>query len=426
MIDDELIWFRKRSYLHFDFPISSVKAEQIVSNPSRVKKHSFFPFITFSVQSHKIKKDKLTKEIIKKSKKRPIAYSSHIDSHIYAYYSYILEKNYEEQIKILELNDNILAFRKLNKSNIEFALEAFNKISSKGDCTAVALDLSGFFDNLNHRILKEKWCKVLNHENLPEDHYVVFKNITKYSSVDKIGLYEKLNISKNNPKYKRRQICTAKVFRDTVRDSGLIIKNKNEYGIPQGSPMSALLSNIYMLDFDAEMKKYVSDIDGSYYRYCDDMLFIVPKEYGKIIAGEAAQRLSSLKVTLNTDKTEIREFTAKNGKLYSDKSLQYLGFIFDGENIFLRSSSLARFSERMKKGIKLAKATMKSKNKIRLARNESPKALFKEKIFARYSHVGKRNFLTYGYRAAKIMGSSTIRKQLKPLYMRLINEIEKE
>ncbi|MFN1930737.1 hypothetical protein ACK2GG_14985, partial [Escherichia coli] len=108
-----------------------------------------------------------------------------------------------------------------------------------------------------------------------------------------------------------------------------------------------------------------------------------------------------------------------------DKPLQYLGFIFDGENIFLRSSSLSRYSDRMKRGVKLAKATMKRKNKIRKHKGLSDKELFKEQIYARYTHVGKRNFLTYGYRASRIMKSTSIRKQLKPLWDRLQKEIQK-
>jgi len=78
----------------------------------------------------------------------------------------------------------------------------------------------------------------------------------------------------------------------------------------------------------------------------------------------------------------------------------------------------------MKKGVKLAKATMRAGNRIRVIKGLKTKDLYKEKIYARYAHVGKRNFLTYGYRAARIMNSKSIRKQLKPLWQRLQNELE--
>ncbi|HDL7925130.1 TPA: hypothetical protein PXP87_004342, partial [Yersinia enterocolitica] len=161
------------------------------------------------------------------------------------------------------------------------------------------------------------------------------------------------------------------------------------------------------------------------YRYCDDMLFIVPLDQINKVAGIAEKELFKLKVTLNIKKTELRTFTSTSEIITADKPLQYLGFLFDGHNIYLRSSSLSRYSDRMRRGVRLAKATMKSKNKTRVARGMVKKSLFKEKIYARYAHVGKRNFLTYGYRAARIMESSTIRKQLKPLLQRLKNEIEK-
>ncbi|MDY4332606.1 reverse transcriptase domain-containing protein [Pectobacterium brasiliense] len=203
------------------------------------------------------------------------------------------------------------------------------------------------------------------------------------------------------------------------------MKGEQVNGIPQGSPISALLSNIYMLNFDIEMNEYVSSLGGEYFRYCDDMLFIVPTHEKNNVAGEAEKRLIKLKVSLNIKKTEIREFSVTPSKIKCDKPLQYLGFIFDGENIFLRSSSLSRYSDRMKRGVRLAKATMKRKNKIRKYKELAKKDLFKEKIYARYAHVGKRNFLTYGYRASRIMNSKSIRKQLKPLWERLQNEVNK-
>ncbi|MFM1281325.1 antiviral reverse transcriptase Drt2 [Yersinia enterocolitica] len=425
MVQPEHPWFRTRGYLHFDKPISLKKTLRLVTDPSKVAKHSFLPFITFDVKSYKISQDKITKKITKNEKERKIAYSSHVDSHIYAYYAAILSGIYEEKLKDYGVSSNVIAFRALNKSNIEFANEAFNSIKNRKECGAVALDLSKFFDTLDHLQLKDAWCRLLGAEELPEDHYAVFKNITRYSSVYKNKLYEHLKISKNNPKFKRYSICSFDDFRNNVRKSKLIEKNKSGYGIPQGSPISALLSNIYMLNFDIDMRNYVNSVGGDYYRYCDDMLFIVPLDQIDKVAGIAEKELFKLKVTLNIKKTELRTFTSTSEIITADKPLQYLGFLFDGHNIYLRSSSLSRYSDRMRRGVRLAKATMKSKNKTRVARGMVKKSLFKEKIYARYAHVGKRNFLTYGYRAARIMESSTIRKQLKPLLQRLKNEIEK-
>lgn len=425
MLEKDHLWYRRRGYLHFDQPISLDKALKIVTNPDTVSKHPFFPFINFEVKSFKLKKDKSTNKLVKHDKIRPIAYSSHIDSHIYSYYAAYLSELYEIQIKEYGLNDTVLAFRSLEKSNIHFAKQAFDCIKNTGSCTAVALDLTGFFDNINHEILKERWMTIIGVDTLPSDHFAVFKSITRYSAVNKDKLYQTLKISKHNPKFCRDKICSPYEFREIVRKSGLIETNKSKIGIPQGSPISALLSNIYMLNFDIDMKVYANSIGGHYYRYCDDMLFIVPTVIRDEVAGKVNQQLRDLKVTLNTKKTEIRDFNISSDKLISDQPLQYLGFIFDGENVYLRSSSLARYSDRMRRGVKLAKSTMKCRNKIRVSKGEKMKPLFKKKIFSRYSHFGKRNFLTYGFRAADIMNSNTIRKQLKPLWKRLLNEIDK-
>lgn len=418
-------WYRSRRYLHFDLPISVNRAVNLVTNPYLVSKHAFFPLINYEITSKKIEKDKSNNKIITKTKKRPISYSSHVDSHIYAYYSQILSLKYEEKVRSANLESSILAFRQLGKNNIDFAFEAFNEIKKMGRCSAVALDLSKFFDNLDHSILKSSWAKLLESQKLPNDHFAVFKSLTSFSQVDKINLYSNLGISLNNPRKDRRRVCTAKEFRDIVRKNGLIETNKKTCGIPQGSPISALLSNIYMLDFDIKMKKYVEKIGGKYFRYCDDMLFIVPQEIRDKVAGIAQIEIKSLKVTINTKKTELRTFSYKGSQLCADQMLQYLGFMFDGENIFIRSSSLARFSEKMKRGIRLAKKTKAKHDSIRIRKGLTEKQLYKRKLYSRYTHLGGRNFVTYGLRAANIMKSKSIKRQLKPLWRKFKEEIDK-
>lgn len=418
-------WFRSRGYLHFDRPISFDTAKKIVCSPKKVAKHSFYPLINYSVETKKIKQDKKTRAIETKLKERPISYSSHVDSHIYGYYANLLSSLYEKELSNRGLSDNVLAFRSLGKSNIEFAHEAFLSINDFGECGVVALDLSKFFDKLDHAILKDQWANLLGEKKLSPDHFNVFKSLTKFSIVDKLELYNLLDISSNNPKNGRVRVCDPNDFRNKVRASGLIKPNAHNYGIPQGSPISALLSNIYMIDFDSKMKAYVEKFNGKYFRYCDDMLFIVPIEERDKVAGDARLAIKSLKVDINVNKTELRTFKMNgDGKLHSEQPLQYLGFLFDGVNIYLRSTSLARYSERMRKGVRLAKATMRKRNHLKLERGDETKNLFKNKLYRKYSHLGSRNFVTYGLRAAKIMNSKTIKSQLKPLWKKLNDEME--
>ncbi len=428
-------WYTKRNYLHFDVPVSVPKAEKIVTSSTSVARHAFFPFISYSFQLTKLDRDSSTGKLYRKPKPRGVAYSSHIDSHIYAYYASQLSDLYEQNIKNSGLHESVLAFRKLDgKSNIHFADDAFNYIRKVKECSVIALDFSKFFDTLDHRILKEEWSKLLHVKHLPKDHYNVFRSLTKFSIVDRDEVFKIFDISQYNPKAKgRNRICSPVEFREKVRGSGLIKQNPNgAMGIPQGSPISALLSNIYMFSFDEHMKNYVDSIGGKYFRYCDDMLFIVPSDYRDTVEKLANSKITALKVKINNDKTEIRDFKFHNDKLCSfdesgkQKPLQYLGFLFDGNSVFLRSTALARYSEKMKGGVKLAKRTMEKENKIRKSKGEPEQdQLYKRKLHRLYSYRGRRNFLSYGYRAAKIMDSKSIKRQLKPLWQRLQDEINK-
>lgn len=416
-------WFRSRGYLHFDAPISFKKAQSIVMNSHRVATHSFYPLIDYQIESYKVFKDQQN-NIQKKEKIRPIAYASHIDSHIYAYYAWNLNAAYENKIQQYGLDEHVLAFRSLGKSNIEFADAAFEDIKSRKICSVIALDVSGFFDNLDHQILKSAWSGLIGKPILPQDHYNVFKSLTRFAKVNRSSLYKALGISISNPKNGRYRVCNAKIFRERIRGNGLISVNKEIFGIPQGSPISALLSNIYMLEFDRWAKQTMEDQGGSYYRYCDDMLFITAADYRDSIEISAQNEIKKLILSINTDKTEIRNFWLANGMQTCDKPLQYLGFTFDGQRKLLRSAALARFSNRMKKGVGLAKATQRKRNKIKLMNGISSTSLYKNKLYERYSHLGERNFITYSHRAADYMKSDAIRKQVKPLWSRLKKEME--
>ena len=69
---------------------------------------------------------------------------------------------------------------------------------------------------------------------------------------------------------------------------------------------------------------------------------------------------------------------------------------------------------------------MEKENRIRRAKGEPEQTyLYKRKLHKLYTARGQRNFLSYGYRAAKIMNSKSIRKQLKPLLQRFQDEVSK-
>lgn len=452
-------WFELKKYLHFDEPlkkdIAYKTAYKLVSNPKKISKHSFLPFLSFTVKSPKYQFDEESGKKIIKPKDREICYCSHTDSHIYSYYAMLLSEKYEFMLRKKGLDSNIIAFRKIGegKCNIHFAHDAFNDINSYATSTVIALDFSKFFDNLNHSILKNQWCKVINEKTLPLDHFKVFKSLTKYSKVNKNEL-DSLFCREKNKYYSK--LCTIKEFREKIRKKGLIHPNPNiDKGIPQGSPLSGLLSNIYMIDFDEKMKNYINKLNGKYYRYCDDILIIIPRNNQKNkVEKFAKESIKYLKVDINEKKTEIRTFIRKNknirikkrvlkNKVYrlinkdiidleknlhtvEKKPLQYLGFLFDGKNIYIRSSSISRYHGKMRKGLSRAKYHMKDKNRKRGEKGYRFKSLFKKTLYERYSHLGKSNFVTYARRCKNVMDSSqTISKQMKKFNKTLFARLNK-
>lgn len=161
-------------------------------------------------------------------------------------------------------------------------------------------------------------------------------------------------------------------------------------------------------------------------RYCDDMLFIMPLGSGKLAEDFAEDKIKELEIEINPDKTDRCDFIAKSGLISTKKPLQYLGFLFDGERTIIRSAAFAKYSNRVKRGVSLAKQTMRRKNEIKNSLGCPETNLYKKQIFSRYSHLGKRNFIRYGYKAANILNSNAIRKQLRPLWGRLLEEIKSQ
>lgn len=283
-----LAWFKERKYLHFDIPItakSKSKTIEFVTDPNNISKHSFYPFITYNATKYKIREDEGTgKRFLDDTGVRPISYASHLDAQIYSYYSHQLSALYENRIKSLGLSETVIAFRKLkdkktgdSKSNIHLARDAFDAIKEIGNCKVYAFDIKSFFDNLNPIVLKQKWEKVLNTKRLPDDHFSVYKSVTKFSVVTKDELYDLFKIPKNYREKGIFRICNPDEFRNHVRGekAEFIDNSGNEkkgliqtkrIGIHQGSPISATLANIYMIDFDETLNKKIVSAGGKYFR----------------------------------------------------------------------------------------------------------------------------------------------------------------
>jgi hypothetical protein len=230
-------------------------------------------------------------------------------------------------------------------------------------------------------------------------------------------------VSLHNPCVKDARLCSAKQFRDEVRGGGLLSVNPESRGIPQGSPISAMLSNMYMLEFDLALLDFLSLIESVFYRYCDDLLIICDLEHEDAVHDFVDVQVRKLKLDLQHKKTEVRHFTYDSSrKLRADQPVHYLGFSFDGQREHIRSSSITRYYKKMRKKVWVSKKAMDRCNGLRAGRGEVPRELFLRAIYRGYSCLGRRNFITYGFRAARIMNSQSIRKQLRP-HWRKLNKI---
>lgn len=439
----------KRKYLHFDRHIQFHKNIQwfkhyLKNSTQNIPSHGFYPFIKSDIVTPRIKheKDQVTgkKYIYKSNKVRPIAYASHFDAFIYSWYATVLNYYYLKTLKKEGIEECVLAYiEKSGKCNIDFADEAFGFIEE--GYVALAFDLSSYFDGLDHEILKEKWCKILDVTKLPIDHFKVFNTLTNYTFVRREELDVCFPPLLDKGVFKDR-ICSPKQFRDYVKKE---LIEKNEFynkicssskfgikcGIPQGSPISACLSNIYLIDFDKTILFEAIEKKAFYRRYCDDLLLICKEEdwnYFKILIEST---IKQYEVEINKDKTEVVFFKRfKDGVIRGFdeenkfKNLQYLGFEFNGQNKYIRSSSMSRYFQKMSAKVKQA---------VEDAYCEEfgqKDFIFRKKILKRYSEQGNRNFITYGYRAGKnIMDSKTVINQIKKSSERienLLNRINKE
>ncbi|MBP7408632.1 MAG: hypothetical protein KA941_07735 [Flavobacteriales bacterium] len=431
---------RRRGYPHFDARVNvTVQRDEIrdlLGSPDRIDAHRFLPFIAYTVETPRYKKtgkvDSTGKEIREKVvKPRPIAYACHWDSLIYSWYAEDLTARYERLLRDRGIHQCVSAYLRRGTSNIESAHEAFEFIRAKGECTALAFDLTSFYDTLDHFRLKRNWMEVLDEQTLPDAHHAVFKSITRYHTVQRAVL------TKLFPKYKKSVtkklfvpvICSRREFTELVVNAGHVEENAfvnrncgsrrfgKRCGVPQGSPISACLSNLYMLHFDEAMQSLALSIGGMYRRYSDDILFICPtSEAGLVKEGVLAEVLHH-ELILNKDKTEELVFSReRSGRLISSrviegvrgkpKSLQYLGFEFDGSRIYIRSSSFSRYQARLRARIKKGLAAASGDKSL------SP-VMFRRKLFNRSTDKGKRNFITYAQRAAKVMSSREIMRQTK-------------
>lgn len=487
-------WFKDRGYPHFTnkTPMSIRKnVERYVANPKKVSHHSFSPLIFKEIKQRRYKlsdfkgelkrshKKNKNGKVISNTKIREILYATHIDAHIYSYYTQqIITPKYEGHLKKnILLSDSITAYRQIEtddklkfKNNVHFAKDVFDEIKRRENCVALVLDIENFFPSLNHKKLKLAWAKILGFKTLPKEHFNLFKATTRFSYVKlkdlktKKGHFDEKELAKYR---KEGQHTFFESIKDLI-DSDIIIhknqkqnKQKQLIGIPQGLPISAILANIYMLAFDESVIKELTVKHNVFYRrYSDDIVMICKENQIQLIEDFVKDEMKKNELTVSLEKTEKTLFKVNNNRLQSYKlendgslkenvPLNYLGFEFYGYQTLIKSKNLANFYRAMKQTIKRKHKRVESIKEKHLL-DEAP--IFKRKLYRLFSFKGEKsrmlpakrtnfvdgkakteyfdrkfrgNYLRYAYRASDDLEAPEIKRQLRKHWKILQNTLKK-
>lgn len=450
-------WLKFKKYPHIGKPLTNSKdrvwVENYVTNPHNIIRHKFVPLLHRVLTQRKFRPNESSvknlsgkrKRFDKGRKERHIFYPSHLDSIIFSYYNSILTQAYEKYLSDKDYASVAVAYRKIpkndmdegNKCNIEFAADAFQFIinNKQRKLSVIVADVTSFFDNLNHRLLHTQWKKVLNVEDLPADHYTIYKNLVDYKYVNENELFKrfrhKLIVERYKPndtssiELKRKSVnkiyhmrqekvvayCYAdeffreatdlirvdKPFNKTIREKQ---GKQNKKGIPQGTPISATLANIYMLDFDAKVYEETSNRNAYYQRYSDDLIIVCDQKdeifFYDLIREEIEKKAY---LDIQESKTHIYRYEldlnntliggiVKGRIVQTNKQLEYLGFVFDRGKVRVKSSGFSKFYRKMKRsfrrGIHFAK-------KAHIPSN----SLFEGRLYKRFTHVGAKRRLKW-------------------------------
>jgi RNA-directed DNA polymerase len=162
---------------------------------------------------------------------------------------------------------------------------------------AVDLDLAKFFDRVSHDALMAR----------------VARKVRDKALLRLIG------------KYLRAGVLVGQSLQPTAQ------------GVPQGSPLSPLLSNVMLDDLDKELERR----GHRFARYCDDSLIVVKSQRaGERVKASLARFLQQhLKLEINETKSTVGPTNA----------CTFLGFTFHGTRIYWSPQAFQDFRHRLRK-----------------------------------------------------------------------------
>ena len=168
---------------------------------------------------------------------------------------------------------------------------------------AVLLDLSKYFDTLNHEKL--------------------------------------LNLLRQEVKDERVIQLIKRFLKSGVMENGVVIETTE--GSPQGGPLSPLLANIYLNEFDHEYERRGVPV----IRYADDIVLLCKSERaaGRLLESSIRYLEGKLKLKVNREKSHI-------AKVNATKKFKFLGFAFgkgkDGIFIRVHQKSLMKAKDKLR------------------------------------------------------------------------------
>ena len=173
-------------------------------------------------------------------------------------------------------------------------IQSYIKAGSK---VAVDLDLAKFFDRVNHDALMAR----------------VARKVRDKALLRLIG------------KYLRAGVLVGEGLQPT------------ETGVPQGSPLSPLLSNVMLDDLDKELEQR----GHRFARYCDDFLIVVksPRAGARVKASLTRFLQQHLKLEINETKSMVGPTNEST----------FLGFTFHGTRIYWSPEAFQDFRHRLRK-----------------------------------------------------------------------------
>ena len=177
------------------------------------------------------------------------------------------------------------------------AVKQVQKIIKEGRRFAVDVDLSKFFDRVNHDLLMTLLARKIQDKRL-------LKLISCY-------------------------------LRAGIMDQKHFIESKE--GVPQGGPLSPLLANIMLDPLDKELEKR----GHKFARYADDFTILVKSQR----AGERVLRSISHYIK---SKLKLMINTTKSGVVKTSRS-KFLGFTFRSGRIQLHPKTIERFKQKVRR-----------------------------------------------------------------------------